>query len=603
MVAASFIISLHLRLGDNFIIFYPNLANNLIIFTGLAVIIFFIMKIHCGMWRYTSLQDLISLAKAITILLGCYFFAIFLVNRLQFMPRSLFIINWMVLLFLLGGPRILYRMLREKQLSLKIFDTNNEKQISILIVGLNNNTEFFLRELTRRKHSDYNVVGIVDENTKRIGSKIHNVTIFGNFNSITDIYSQLKKQGKTPQKLLITADHIEGTIARKLLNIADSLGMSLARLPRITDFKYNDEKFELQPVIIDDLLGRAQNTHNNQDISAYINKKNIIITGCGGTIGSELTRQIASYTPSLLILIDACEYNLYSIDKELELNFPSIQKKAILADIRNSNSIDKIFSMYKAELLFHAAALKHVPLMEENACEAVLTNLIGTKIIADACIKYNIEKMVMISTDKAVNPTNIMGATKRAAESYIQALGQSNDNTNFATVRFGNVLGSSGSVIPLFEKQLKSGGPLTITHPDIERYFMTVREAVELVLQAATIQFDSRSAIFVLDMGEPMKIKDLAIQMIKMAGLRPEIDIKIIYTGLRAGEKLYEELFYSDEQFIKTTYSSVLLAKPKMIDINQIENLIAQANIACQAYDYDIAVRLLKEIVPEFNNT
>jgi O-antigen biosynthesis protein WbqV len=263
--------------------------------------------------------------------------------------------------------------------------------------------------------------------------------------------------------------------------------------------------------------------------------------------------------------------------------------------------IEQVFAEYKPEIVFHAAALKHVPLVESNSCEAVLTNILGTKNIADSCLKYSAEKMILISTDKAVNPTNVMGATKKAAESYVHSLGNSSTYTNFVTVRFGNVLGSSGSVIPLFERQLKAGGPLTVTHPNMVRFFMTVREAVGLVLQASSIKVnDERGAIFVLDMGEPLKIKDLAMQIIKMAGLRPDIDIEIVYTGIRPGEKLFEELFYASEQPKKTAHQSIMLACPVSLEQSMLLQLLNDIEVSALSYNQAETLSLLKKIVPEY---
>lgn len=557
----------------------PYMLQGMVLFTSIAAIVFYYFHLHRGLWRYVSLRDLTEITKAVTLTILIFLPVLFIVNRLDGFPRSILFINWMVLLVLLGGPRFAYRMFRDRSLSLKVpLGDSAVKPIALLLVGINRNTELFLRQ-QHVGRSEYNVVGIVDHDPSRMGSDLYGVKVCGTIAGIGEVIASLQKKGKAPQKLLLTSDHTDKTVLKMLLEVADSYGLTLARLPKLTDFKEGAEtKLQIRPVLVEDLLGRAQNALDLEGLRQMIAGKNILITGCGGTIGSELTRQIASFHPARITLVELSEYNLYMIDKELEENFSELPRKAVIADIRNRASLEVVFTENKPELVFHAAALKHVPLMEENPEEAATTNILGTRNIADCCLAHQVQAMVMISTDKAVNPTNIMGATKRVAESYIQALGNSSKNamTKFITVRFGNVLGSSGSVIPLFQRQLERGGPLTVTHPDMERYFMTVREAVELVLQASYMGQlrPQKTAIFVLDMGEPVRIMDLAHQMIRMAGLRPEIDIKVIHTGLRPGEKLYEELFYEAEMPDKTEHESIMLATPYKVEIGVVIGLI-----------------------------
>ncbi len=596
MAAISFPLSIYLRLGE-LSVFNNNLLFQTLVFSIISSFIFFTFKLYNNLWGYASLKDLSAISKSVTISILLFFIILFFINRLENIPRSLFIINWLLLLFLLGGPRFIYRYVRERKNWLnELLGHIDHNKISVLLIGLNNNTELFIREIARAKNSNYKIVGIIDDNLSRVGSKIHNVKILGATKHIDYIYHKLKHKNQTPQKLLITEDFIEQDKIKELLHIADELGMSLAKLPRLTDFKDDNlETIVIKHLVIEDLLGRSQNIHNKHNISEIFSGKRILITGCGGSIGRELTRQIAEQNPSMLILVDICEYNLYEINNEISTNFPHLSKKVIIADIRNENLIAKIFNEIKPELVFHAAALKHVPLVEENICEAIATNLFGTKIITDQSIKHQ-AKMVMISTDKAVNPTNIMGATKRAAEIYIQSVSKDNQ---VSMVRFGNVLGSSGSVIPLFEQQLKKGGPLTVTHPDMVRYFMTIREAVELVLQSSAIKLDDRGRIFVLDMGSPVKINDLAKQMIQMAGFRVDIDIKIEYSGIRAGEKLFEELSSKDEELIKTNHEAIMLVK-NLNDSDCINLLMNDISQACNNYNVKESISLLQRIVPEY---
>src|SRR6185437_793953 len=345
------------------------------------------------------------------------------------------------------------------------------------------------------------------------------------------------------------------------LDIADELSIPLARLPRITEFKATvaEETPAIEPIAIEDLLGRPQTVLDRPGMRALIAGRRVLVTGAGGTIGSELARQIAGYEPARITLLDSSEYALYTIDRELQERHGALPRLALIGDVRDRRRIDEVMAAERPELVFHAAALKHVPMVEANPSEGVLTNVIGTRNVAEACRLHGVRAMVMISTDKAVNPANVMGASKRLAESICQALdvqeSRKPGGTRFVTVRFGNVLGSTGSVVPLFQRQLAAGGPLTVTHPEIQRFFMTVREAVELVLQASALAMkggEERGKIFVLDMGEPVKIVDLARQMIRLAGKRPDRDVKIEFVGLRPGEKLHEELFHEQEPLVPT---------------------------------------------------
>ncbi|MFN7039514.1 MAG: polysaccharide biosynthesis protein [Alphaproteobacteria bacterium] len=601
--ALSYIVSMYLKFGTEF---SQAGSKNQILFGGLvfifiSIIVLYSSKIHRAIWKYISIKDLIDITKATLIIILSFIAVTFVVNRLENFSRAMLGINWMVLVGFLCGPRILYRVSRER-MALNKLEENENKKILILLLGINNNTELFLRSLSRLKFSEYKVIGVLDYNDARAGSYIYNVKIYGDYKNLPSIYNELQNKNLTPQKIIITEDHIEGSVVRNIFKVADNLGMTIAKLPKLTDFRStSQETIEIKPIVIEDLLGRAQNALDRDGIFDLINKKRVLVTGAGGTIGSELTRQIMSYDPSIMILIEHSEYNLYIIDKEVRTLYPSIKIRSILNDIRNEKHLDKIFKEERPEIVFHAAALKHVPLVEDNIVEAVSTNIIGTKNVADKSIEYNVEQMLLISTDKAVNPTSMMGVTKRIAENYIQFLG-SNHETKFATVRFGNVLGSSGSVIPLFESQLKAGGPITITHPEMTRYFMTVREAVELVLQAALLARNSENNnnIFVLDMGEPIKIKDLALQMIKMAGLRPNLDIEIKYTGIRPGEKLFEELFYNEENRLNTDCKSIMLAQSS--SINNIRELIEIIQNAVSEYDNNKLLDLIKNNVPEYKS-
>nr|WP_246200990.1 nucleoside-diphosphate sugar epimerase/dehydratase [Azospirillum brasilense] len=385
----------------------------------------------------------------------------------------------------------------------------------------------------------------------------------------------------------------------------------MARLPSLTEFKsaLGEGKIEVRPIALEDLLGRPQAVLDRGAIASLVTGRRVVVTGAGGTIGSELVRQIAALKPETLTLVDAGEFNLYSIEMEVRERFPALALQAVIADVRDRDRIFRLFQAQRPHMVFHAAALKHVPLVEANPAEGALTNVIGTRNVADAARANGCQAMVLVSTDKAIRPTSVMGATKRFAECYCQALDMlpprdgGETATRYMTVRFGNVLGSSGSVVPLFTRQLAKGGPLTVTHPDMRRYFMTVREAVELVLQASAhgvARLEDRGKVLVLDMGEPVKIVDLARQMIRLAGYRPGHDIRIEFTGLRPGEKLFEEILTSTEAPSRTEADGVFLASPRVIDYALINRALGELETAARAGDAERVMTILSNIVPDF---
>jgi O-antigen biosynthesis protein WbqV len=393
-----------------------------------------------------------------------------------------------------------------------------------------------------------------------------------------------------------------------MLELAESYGVTLSRLPKLTDFKSGaDDRLDLKPVAIEDLLGRPQTVLDRASMQALVQGKRVLVTGAGGSIGSELTRQIAAFEPSRLALLDSSEFHLYEIDLEIRERHPRLDRRAILADVRDGDRVRRIVAEETPELVFHAAALKHVPMVEAHPDEGFLTNVVGTRTVADACRAHGVQAMVLISTDKAVNPSSVMGATKRIAETYCQALdileSRRRDGMRFVTVRFGNVLGSTGSVVPLFQRQLAAGGPLTVTHPEMKRFFMTVREAVELVLEATVLGLrdrDDEGKLYVLDMGEPVRILDLARQMILLASLRPEVDIKIEITGPRPGEKLFEEILHDSEPPVPTTYAGILLAAPRTADHAILARAIDEIAMHAHSGDKHETVAQIARLVPEY---
>jgi O-antigen biosynthesis protein WbqV len=423
--------------------------------------------------------------------------------------------------------------------------------------------------------------------------------------------ARLNKRGIHVQRLILADPALlDGVTKRRLFEQAGELNLGVARLPRLAELQdaAEDGQIRPRPVALEDLLGRPQFAHDRATVEQLIGGRRVLITGAGGTIGSELARQIAALNPRQLILADSSEFNLYAIDLELRERHADVPFRSLLCDIRDRDRVMAIFGAERPELVFHAAALKHVPMVEINPSEGVLTNVVGTRNVADAAAQYGALAMVQVSTDKAVKPTSVMGASKRLAEFYCQALDLEGDGLHhgarFMTVRFGNVLGSSGSVVPLFERQLARGGPLTVTHPEIRRYFMTVQEAVALVLQASAHglkRTEARGQIFVLDMGKPAKIVDVARQVIRLAGMRPDVDVKIEFTGLRPGEKLYEELFDEAEERMVGGVEGILVAISKSINLEVLRRLFEELATASRQQDHQTLLRLLAHAVPSYH--
>ncbi|MBF0251326.1 MAG: polysaccharide biosynthesis protein [Alphaproteobacteria bacterium] len=609
MAALSFGAAMGLRTGFDFSAEQVNvLVPGTILFTATAMAAFLAMRLYRGIWRYASLADLTALAKAVTVVIGLFALEMFVVNRLHGMPRSVPLINWFVLLAMLGGPRFVYRLIRDRRIDLTPGD--DSAKVPVLLVGAGDEADLFVRALRKSAHAAYRPVGLLAEHAGRVGSVLHGVPVLGTVGELETVVAGLTGADR-PSRLVLTKDDIKGAKVRDLLDMAQRLGLTLARVPRPDDLKSGVmDEVKTRPIAIEDLLGRPQQPLDRDAMTALVKGKRVLITGAGGSIGSELVRQVAAIGPAEVVLVENSEFALYQIDREVLETAHALPRHAVIADVRDRARMDQVFAHYKPQLVFHAAALKHVPLVEENPFEGILTNACGSRNVADACVAAGVEVMVMISTDKAVNPTNIMGATKRIAESYVQALDLARgegEGTRFVTVRFGNVLGSTGSVVPLFQRQLAAGGPITVTHPDMTRYFMTIREAVELVLQASALGVSGHATdgkLFVLDMGEPVKIVDLARQMIRLAGLRPgrapEGDIEIQFTGPRPGEKLYEEIFHGAEPPAPTRAPGVLLASPRTRDADPVRSHIDALERAARAEDLDALMVHIEALVPEY---
>jgi FlaA1/EpsC-like NDP-sugar epimerase len=615
MAALSVVISLYLRLGGEIVGYKPPLtATYVACFTLIAGGVFLLTGLYRGIWRYASLPDLFNIARAVTLTIAVFLPVMFVITRLEALPRSTLLIDWFVLVALLGGPRLAYRLFKDRGLD-HVLERARHQSVPVLLISTKEGADTFIREMIRDPRAVYRVVGVLADTPSRVGREIYRVPVLGTIDSLEAVVERLDRRGKRPQKLIITAQNFPGAQVRQLLDRADALAIPLARLPRLTDFRRNLDNLEraIEPIALEDLLGRPQAVLDRDGMARLIMGRRVLVTGAGGTIGAELARQIAALSPSRLTLLDNCEYALYTIETDLRERFPGLAQLPLLRDVRDRGQIDEVMTVEQPELVFHAAALKHVAMVEANPIEGVLTNIIGSRNLAEAARAFGVSLVVMISTDKAVNPVNVMGASKRIAESFCQSLdlyearrgALSGLGTRFVTVRFGNVLGSTGSVVPLFARQLAAGGPLTVTDPEVSRFFMTVREAVELVLQASALSplpqsAEARGKIFVLDMGEPVRIVDLAHQMIRLAGLRPERDIEIKFIGLRPGEKLHEELFHLDEPLMPTANPAIRLAAPRTADCAMLARSIDELEEHARRRREDRVLQLLERLVPEY---
>ena len=608
LAGLSFPISLYLRLGeDSFLGQLSLVVFSTTVFTLVAAIVIWRSKLHRIPWRYVSVDDAMLLGRtAVFINLG--FLAImFLSSRLDGVPRSSVVIDTMVLTAFFVGARLLVRLWYENQLGLIRTTNEDGSGQSVLLVGATDEAEAFIRKIARDANSRFRVLGIIYASGRPVGSRIRGVKVLG---AIDDLPEILLKYRNLVSGLVLADPSLRGDPVRELLEVARAHDIRLDRLPEMMRLtKASAKEIDVRPVDVEDLLNRPQAELSRDAMGKLIQGKRVLVTGAGGSIGSELVRQVAGFEPAHITLFDNSEFNLYEIDRQLSDLFPDLPRTANIGNVREAELVERIFSTAKPEIVFHAAALKHVPMLESQPSQAILTNVMGTQNIANAAVRHQVDTMVMISTDKAAHPVNVMGASKRIAESYCQSLDietRRNSGTQFVTVRFGNVLGSAGSVVPLFQKQLQQGGPVTVTHEDMTRYFMTIREAVELVLQAATLKDEAVNqggAIVVLDMGEPVKIIDMATEMIKLAGFTPGHDMQIEITGLRPGERLYEDLFHEEEELLATSHTELMAARPSVAERAFVERGV-EALIEAAKNGDDAKVReLMLRIIPDFQST
>lgn len=560
----------------------------LLVVTVLQPLTFAVLGFYRSVWCYASLQDAVAILKGATIASVLSVFGVLYIRHFAPIPRSIFILDWFFLVAMICSSRLVWRMYRENYVKPRI-----DRGSRTLIVGAGEAGSLLLKEIRRQPVISYKVIGFVDDDPEKKGMWLHGVPVLGNIRNLPALIGE-----HGIEDVIIAIPSADRTVIRKVPDICRQARVRFKTLPCISELI--DGTFsisQIKDVEIEDLLGREPVVLDEQGIANYLTGKRVLVSGAAGSIGSEICRQMARFSPLKLILFENAETPLYHIEKELVAAFPHLSIIPVIGDVKDGAKVAMVLNEFLPDVVFHAAAYKHVPLMEYNPVEAVTNNIYGTKVMADAARRFGVRDFVMISTDKAVNPTSVMGASKRVAELYVQTLAE-RSATRFATVRFGNVLGSNGSVIPMFKEQIKSGGPVTVTDPEVRRYFMTIPEAAQLVLQAGCIC--SGGEIFVLDMGEPVSILKLAEDLIRLSGLAPYDDIDITYTGLRPGEKLFEEIILEGEGVKPTAHKKIKVLSAVHQDpqwlADEMEKLFAEARLS----NVHVMMKTLRRLVPEF---
>ena len=571
------------------------------LFTYIPVILFakltsfFIFGLYRGMWRYTSISDFISIAKASSFgsLLSLAIFA--LLYGLSGFPKSVLFIDYALCTIFLGVSRASIRLYFSNISAPQRMTGQNtlvRGRKKLIMIGAGGSSERIIREIRDNRGMKFVVVGILDDDTSKTGATIHSVPILGSIDELPNFNIPF-------DEIIICLPTASNVEMRRIIAICKSVGKPYRTVPTYSELINGKVSMKsVREVSMVDLLGRKEVQLDRSSISQYIYGKRVLVTGAGGSIGSELVRNCLTFDPDLLILLDQSEHNLFKIEKECEQSKHPVSFQPILGDIRDKTLLQRVFSSFNPDVVFHAAAYKHVPMQEDHPWEAILTNIQGTLNLIDAAEDYNVNRFVLVSTDKAVNPTNIMGATKRVAEKLIQSK-SIDSNVKFMAVRFGNVIGSSGSVIPTFQEQIRNGGPITITNPNMQRYFMSISEAAQLILQTGAM--GAGGEIYVLDMGKPVNIQNIAYELIRLSGLEPETDIEIEYIGMRPGEKMYEELQTHEENIIDTGHEKILVLKngqgnnwDKLLD--EVSKIVNSAKY----YDYKKVTLELKKFIPEY---
>ena len=552
-----------------------------------TVAIFAIFGLYNSLWEFAGEREMFSVFLAT--ITAAVFQTVLQFATTLIVPRSFVFIHFLILFILISGLRFSYRFFRHHRNSRRGKPGETRRT---MIIGAGDAGATILRELQRSKFSNNKVVCLIDDDEKKVGRNMYGVSVVG-----TSEYIKEAVHKYDVEEIIFAIPTAPVAKKKEILNICKNTGCELKTLPGIYQLVNGEVNVQkIRKVQIEDLLARDSIKVNINEIVGYVNDRVVLVTGGGGSIGSELCRQIAEHGPRTLIIFDIYENNAYAIQQELCRKYPDLDLRVLIGSVRDKKRVDMVFETYHPSIVFHAAAHKHVPLMENSPNESIKNNVFGTWNVADSADRYKADTFILISTDKAVNPTNIMGASKRICEMIICNFAKISA-TKYACVRFGNVLGSNGSVIPVFKKQIEQGGPVTVTHKDIIRYFMTIPEAVSLVLQAGSYAKDGE--IFVLDMGEPVRIDDLARNMIRLSGFEPDVDIPIIYTGLRPGEKLFEELLLSEEGLGKTENDLIFIGHLEDIDKEKFEEKLAWLESACESNSEDIR-KFVMDIVPEY---
>ncbi|MCL6590480.1 MAG: polysaccharide biosynthesis protein [Firmicutes bacterium] len=562
--------------------YYEMILKNIAIVIPVYLTVFYCFGLYHRLWRYASINELLTIPAAVSV--GSVILSVYLYFTVPGFPRSIYILSWGLNIALIGSSRLATRII------INFRHLPNFQVMNVLIVGAGDAGAMIAREIQQRFYNSKKIVGFIDDDKYKHGQRLFGVKVLGGRRHIKRIVKEYEVG-----EIIIAIPSAGGGVIRKIVSQCKQTGCSVKIMPGI--YELIDGKAavqQLRNVELEDLLRREPVKLDLTGICAFLSGKRVLVTGAGGSIGSELCRQIAKLSPNILVLLGKGENSIYEINRELREKYPALRIEPIIADIRDYQRINNIFGRFRPQVVFHAAAHKHVPLMESQPEEAVQNNIFGTKNVAEAADWFGAEVFVQISTDKAVNPTSVMGATKRVAELVIQNISR-HSRTKFVTVRFGNVLGSRGSVIPLFKQQIAKGGPVTITHPEVIRYFMTIPEAVQLVLQAGSMA--QGGEVFVLDMGEPIKILDMACELIELSGLVPYKDIKIKFTGLRPGEKLYEELLTAEEGTAATRHEKIFVANLKEYPE---QKLLQELGNLQQVSDPEEVISLLMKIIPSY---
>ena len=593
-IMLSSVLSLYVRYEFSFMDvqkeFWEAVLEAYLINVVITLIIFYIFRLYNSVWRYASDTELVNIIIAVVICAAMQPVIFWILNT--HVPRSYPFFYAFFMMMFTGGVRFSYRIMRMLQ-NRRLNRIGGKSRINCMIVGAGAAGNAILKEIETSNYLSMHVVCAIDDHPGCHGKYLRGVPIVGGREKIQE---SVDKYGV--DEIIIAIPSASRATLKPILEICKETGCRMRILPgmyQIINGEVNVSK--LREVQIEDLLGRDPIQVNVDEIIGYVSGKTVLVTGGGGSIGSELCRQIAQHNPKCLIIFDIYENGVYEVQQELKQKYPHLNMEVLIGSVRNTARVEEVFKLYRPDIVYHAAAHKHVPLMEVSPHEAIKNNVFGTLKVARAADEYGVRRFVLISTDKAVNPTNIMGASKRICEMIIQDMNRKS-KTEYVAVRFGNVLGSNGSVVPLFKKQIEAGGPVTVTHPDIIRYFMTIPEAVSLVLQAGA--YAKGGEIFVLDMGEPMKIDDLARNLIKLSGYRVDDEIKIEYTGLRPGEKMYEELLMNEEGLTETANKMIYIGKPIEIDDEKFEQQLEQLRAASKAEESDIRAEVAK-IVPTYH--